>query len=74
MMGEKYTYTYKNKEIDFVLNVMEQFEISHRFGSVEFVPLKLPKSTPDEVKLFDDMDKNCVWVSGAKFEFLYIVM
>ena len=90
------TFTYKDKEIDFVLAVMEQFEISHHSGDIEFVPLKLPKITPPQVsefkegealhlswevnympynaihrfmiQLFDDMDKDCVWLNGAKFE------
>jgi len=89
-------YTYKGEEIDFVLDVMAQFEISLKCGDVVFVPLKLNKTTPDAakgfvdeeqslhlsweaeympynaihrlmIKMFDDLDKDCVWLNGAGF-------
>ncbi|MDR2940394.1 MAG: GTP-binding protein [Clostridiales bacterium] len=48
------TYTYeKDEEVDFVLDVMRQFEISHKYEDFEFVPLKLPKSRPEKATWFN---------------------
>jgi small GTP-binding protein len=48
------TYTYeKDEEIDFVLDVMRQFEISHKYKNFEFIPLKLPKTRPEKAAGFD---------------------
>jgi small GTP-binding protein len=48
------TYTYeKEEEVDFVLDVMRQFEISHKYKDFEFIPLKLPKTRPEKAAEFN---------------------
>jgi hypothetical protein len=87
--------SYRGKEIDFVLNVMEQFEIAGKYEDEVFIPLKLPKVTPQSaasfdkesalhlswegeympynvihrlmIKMFGELDKECVWLGGARF-------
>jgi hypothetical protein len=51
-VNTKYTYK-KDEEIDFVLDVMRQFEISHKYRNFEFVPLKLPKNKPEKAGRFN---------------------